>query len=150
MGVASAVGVLALCGGTLNPANLIAFPLILGVGVDNGVHVLNDYRRRTKRKPYELGFATGYGIFISALTTIVGFGTLMIARHKGLASLGLALAVGQAACMCTALLFLPALLGLLTRNKTTSLGITTKAALKRTVPQDEVLGTIPAAPPKAA
>ena len=111
MGMASAVGVLALFGGTLNPANLIAFPLILGVGVDNGVHVLNDYRRRTKRKPYELGFATGYGIFISAVTTIVGFGTLMIAQHKGLASLGLALTVGQMACMCTALLFLPAMLG---------------------------------------
>jgi uncharacterized protein len=117
MGVASAVGVLALFGGTLNPANLIAFPLILGVGVDNGVHVLNDYRRRTKKTPYELGFATGYGIFISALTTIVGFGTLMIARHKGLASLGLALMVGQAACMITALVFLPALLGMISGKK---------------------------------
>ena len=134
MGMASAVGVLALFGGTLNPANLIAFPLILGVGVDNGVHVLNDYRRRTKGKPYELGFATGYGIFVSALTSIVGFGTLMIARHQGLASLGLALTVGQAACMCTALVFLPALLGMISGKKTTSLGITTKAALKRTAP----------------
>ena len=150
MGIASAVGVLALLGGTLNPANLIAFPLILGVGVDNGVHVLNDYRRRTKGAPYELGFATGYGIFISALTTIVGFGTMMIAQHRGLASLGLALTVGQAACMITALVFLPAFLGMISGKKLTSFGITTKAALRRTEPREEVLGTIPPSPHKAA
>ena len=66
---------------------------------------------------YKLGFATGYGIFVSALTTIVGFGTLMIAQHRGVASLGLALAVGQTACMITALVFLPALLGMISRKK---------------------------------
>ena len=48
---------------------------------------------------------------VAALTTILGFGTLMIANHRGLASLGLAPTLGVTACMLTALVFLPAMLG---------------------------------------
>ena len=44
MGMIATLGFMALCGFSLNPANMIAFPLILGVGADNGVHVLHDYR----------------------------------------------------------------------------------------------------------
>jgi hypothetical protein len=43
MGVILALGVMGLCGVPLNPANMIALPLIVGVGVDNGVHVLHDW-----------------------------------------------------------------------------------------------------------
>ena len=53
MGVMLTLGILGLFGVPLNPANMIAFPLILGVGVDNGVHVLHDYlirRRRADRR----------------------------------------------------------------------------------------------------
>ena len=47
VGVVLTLGVMGLCGVPLNPANMIALPLIVGVGVDNGVHVLHDYRSRT-------------------------------------------------------------------------------------------------------
>src|SRR5207244_8802657 len=96
-------------GNDLNPANMIAFPLILGVGADNGVHVLHDYRGR-RHGSYFLTSSTGRGIMVAALTTILGFGTLMIASHRGLASLGLILTLGVTCCMLTALVFLPALL----------------------------------------
>ncbi len=113
VGVALTLGVMGLCGVALNPANLIALPLIVGVGVDNGVHVLHDYRGRDRRVPYRLGSATGRGVLVAALTTILGFGTLMVARHKGMASLGLALTLGQTFCMLAALVLLPALLRLI-------------------------------------
>jgi hopanoid biosynthesis associated RND transporter like protein HpnN len=113
MGMVAALGCLSLLGISLNPANLIAFPLILGVGADNGVHVLHDFRGRRRGAPYQLSHATGRGIMVAALTTILGFGALMIAQHRGLASLGLALTLGVSACMVTALVFLPALLGTL-------------------------------------
>jgi predicted RND superfamily exporter protein len=111
MGIVVAIGCLSLLGVSLNPANLIAFPLILGVGADNGVHVLHDFRNRRRGVRYQLSYATGRGIMVAALTTILGFGTLVIANHRGLASLGLALTLGVTACMLTALVFLPALLG---------------------------------------
>jgi predicted RND superfamily exporter protein len=82
------------------------------VGVDNGVHVLHDYRGRAAGVAYRLGAATGRGVLVAALTTVLGFGTLMTARHAGMASLGLALTLGVTFSMVTALVWLPALLRL--------------------------------------
>jgi predicted RND superfamily exporter protein len=107
---------MAMFGVPLNPANMIAFPLILGVGADNGVHVLHDFRSRDRTRRYRLSHATGRGIMVAALTTILGFGTLMISQHRGMASLGLILAVGVTCCMATALVFLPALLYVMGRR----------------------------------
>lgn len=117
MGMAATLGIMTLLGAPLNPANMIAFPLILGVGADNGVHVLHDFRSRDRTKRYRLSHATGRGIMVAALTTILGFGTLMFAQHRGMASLGLALTLGVTCCMATALVFLPALLYVLGKRE---------------------------------
>jgi predicted RND superfamily exporter protein len=100
-------------GRDLNPANMIALPLIVGCGVDNGVHVLHDWRSRPRR-PYFLAAATGKGVAVSALTTVLGFGALMISSHRGLSGLGFVLALGVTMCMTAALVLLPAGLTLIT------------------------------------
>jgi len=112
VGVVLTLGCMVLFGVAMNPANMIALPLIVGVGVDNGVHVLHDYRGRTPGVPYRLGSATGRGVLVAALTTVLGFGTLMTSRHQGMASLGLVLALGVSFCMIAALVWLPAMLRL--------------------------------------
>ncbi len=112
MGMGITFGAMVLLGIPLNPANMIALPLILGVGMDNGVHVLHDYRSRPPGV-YALSHATGRGILVAGLTTILGFGTLMISNHRGIYSLGLALSLGVSFCMLGALVSLPALLRLL-------------------------------------
>jgi len=109
IGVIILAGVMGITGTDLNPANMIALPLIVGAGVDNGVHVLHDYRSR-RRRPYTLERTTGLGIFVSALTTILGFGALMISSHRGMAGLGFVLAMGVTCCMVAALVLLPAVL----------------------------------------
>jgi hopanoid biosynthesis associated RND transporter like protein HpnN len=118
VGVIATLGLMGLFGVPLNPANLIAFPLILGVGADNGVHVVHDYRQRLGGKRYLLHHATGRGILVAALTTILGFGALMIGQHIGLASLGKVLFIGVTCCMAASLVFLPCLLSLLSVRKT--------------------------------
>jgi hopanoid biosynthesis associated RND transporter like protein HpnN len=110
MGVAMSLGVMTLAGMSLNPANMIAFPLILGVGAVYGVHVVHDYLARDRGKPYALSYMIGRAILVMALTNIISFGTLLISTHAGLSSLGLILALGVAFCMAAALLFLPAFL----------------------------------------
>jgi hypothetical protein len=56
---------------------------------------------------------------VAALTTVLGFGTLMVSRHRGLFGLGLILALGVTCCMLAAVVFLPALLRLVSlRNLT--------------------------------
>jgi hypothetical protein len=120
MGMIATLGFMAMFDFPLNPANMIAFPLILGVGVDNGVHVLHDFCSRNRKLRYHLSHATGFGIMVKALTTVLGFGTLMIAQHRGMASLGLILAIGVTCCMLTALVFLPALLYVMGKREKTA------------------------------
>jgi predicted RND superfamily exporter protein len=110
MGVTLALGILGLFGVALNPANMIAFPLVLGVGVDNGVHLLHDYLSVKAEGRHLVSQAIGRGVLVKALTTIIGFGTLMISSQRGLAGLGFCLTLGVACCMVTALVFLPAVL----------------------------------------
>lgn len=111
MGLCAAAGLMTLLNIPFNPANMIVVPLIIGVGTDNGVHVLHDFRSR-RGGVYTLTRATGQGIMVKALATVLGFGTLMISNHRGIYSLGLSLTLGVTCCMLTALVFLPALLRL--------------------------------------
>jgi hypothetical protein len=110
MGLVLSLGIMGLCGLALNPANVIAFPLILGVGVDNGVHVLHDFLLRRAAGRATISYPIGRGVLVKALTSMIGFGTLMISSERGLAGLGFSLTLGVGCCMLTALVFLPALL----------------------------------------
>src|SRR5262249_50714019 len=113
LAVVLALGVLGLLGVPLSPANMIAFPLILGVGLANGVHLLHDYLIRRREGmcggPAPVSRAIGRGVLVKALTTMIGFGALMISTERGLASLGFLLTLGVGCSMLTALLLLPAL-----------------------------------------
>ena len=120
VGVVLTLGCMVLLGVAMNPANMIALPLIVGVGVDNGVHVLHDWRGRRPGTSYRLGSATGRGVLVAGLTTVLGFGTLMISRHQGMASLGLVLALGVSFSMIAALVWLPAILRLMDEGKRTA------------------------------
>jgi preprotein translocase subunit SecF len=117
LAVIFSLGILGLFGVPLNPANMIAFPLILGVGVDNGVHILHDYLLRRRESGATISYAIGRGVLVKALTTMIGFGTLMIASERGLVGLGLILTLGVGCSMLTALVILPAVLHLWGRRR---------------------------------
>jgi predicted RND superfamily exporter protein len=108
------VGFMGWFGVPFNPANIMTLPLVIGIGVTSGIHILNRYAE--ERKPSILAKSTGKAVFISALTTIVGFGSLILAKHQGISSLGCVMAVGTTTCMLAALTFLPAILNLLSHR----------------------------------
>ena len=95
----------------LNPANIMMLPLVIGIGVTNGIHILNRYAE--EQTPGILARSTGKAVFVSGLTSIAGFGSLILAKHKGIQSLGYVMSCGLAACMLGGLVFLPAVLTLL-------------------------------------
>jgi hypothetical protein len=105
------VGIMGLLRIDFNPANIMTLPLVIGVGVTNGIHILNRFAE--EKTPRILAKSTGRAVLISALTTIAGFGSLMLAKHRGIASLGCIMSIGTATCMLAGLTFLPALLRLL-------------------------------------
>jgi predicted RND superfamily exporter protein len=107
-GMAQTLGLMGLVGIDLNPANLIGIPLILGIAVDYGVHIVHDALERPG--PYAISASTANSVLVDALTTILGFGALMVASHKGLESLGRVLTLGVTTCTITSLVFLPAVI----------------------------------------
>ena len=111
LGMAQTLGLMGLVGIDLNPANLIGIPLILGIAVDYGVHIVHDFLERPG--PYRISASTANSVLVDALTTILGFGALMVASHKGLESLGRVLTLGVTTCTFTSLVLLPAILALL-------------------------------------
>ena len=106
-------GLMGKLGIPFNPANIMTLPLLVGIGVTNGIHILNRYAE--ENNPSILARSTGKAVLVSGLTTIAGFGSLILAKHRGIASLGIIMAVGVATCMFVALTFLPCLLNLLER-----------------------------------
>jgi predicted RND superfamily exporter protein len=106
------VGIMELVGVRFNLANLVILPLILGIGVVDGVHIVHRFRDDRDGGTTILSKSTGQAVVLSSLTTIIGFGSLMVADHQGVYSLGLVLSIGVACCMLTSLTLLPALLKL--------------------------------------
>jgi len=96
-----------------NPANIMTLPLVIGIGVTNGIHILNRFAE--ERTPGILARSTGKAVLVSGLTAIAGFGSLILAQHHGIHSLGVIMAIGIATCMIAGLTFVPALLNLLCR-----------------------------------
>jgi len=89
-----------------NLANIFALPLILGVGIDNSVHLLHRYRQD---RDLNAAFKnTGSAIILSSTTTMIGFGSLHFASHQGMKTLGEILFVGVGCCLIAALTILPA------------------------------------------
>ncbi len=113
-GGALMMGILGILGVDLNPANLIVLPLVIGIGVDDGVHVVHDFRQQTSN--YRMSASTTNAIVLTSLTSMIGFGSMMVASHRGLYSLGLVLVVGVGACLFVSLVMLPALLTLFSRD----------------------------------
>src|SRR5262249_46394423 len=91
------VGVMVLFDVQFNPANIMTLPLIVGIGVTNGIHILNRFAE--ERDPSLLARSTGKAVLVSGLTTIAGFGSLILAKHRGIESLGFMMAIGVATCM---------------------------------------------------
>ncbi len=106
-----------LLGLPFNFANIIALPLLLGIGIDSSLHMV--HRSRSAGVVYEnlLHTSTARAIFYSALTTLVGFGSLVFSTHQGTASMGLLLTVGLFLTLVCVLIILPVLLHSTSKNK---------------------------------
>ena len=101
--------IIELTGLTLNMANILVVPLIFGLGVDTGIHVVHRYHH-ARSVTEVLRSSTPRAVTLSALTTIGTFFSLSFSPHKGAASLGLILSIAIAILMLVTFIVLPALL----------------------------------------
>jgi hopanoid biosynthesis associated RND transporter like protein HpnN len=96
----------------LNLANVIVLPLILGIGVDSGIHLVHRHRMGLLGAGSLLQSSTANAVLFSALTTGVSFATLALSNHLGIASLAQMLTVGIALMLAANVIALPAILTL--------------------------------------
>jgi predicted RND superfamily exporter protein len=110
-------GLLTVAGSVLfkvpfNFANVIALPLILGVGVDYGVYIVQNGRSVAGSDVNILRTASARAVLFGALITVANFGNLALSPHPGTRSMGIILSVGLAMTLLCALVLLPGLLAL--------------------------------------
>lgn len=109
------LGALAVTGVQLNVYNAVVLPCIVGVGIDNAVHIRHAYQRmRGARGAIGRVLATtGVAALLSSITTGIGFGAAMIARQGGLQSMGLTAMIGVACALFATTAVLPAAIHLI-------------------------------------
>ena len=96
---------------SFNLANFFAAPILIGICVDNGVHILHRYR---EGGPDRLTLAsTARAIVLTSLNNVLGFGCMATATHRGLQSLGIVMGMGAFFCMVSSLVILPPLLAVM-------------------------------------
>jgi len=109
----------------LNMANVVVIPLIFGLGVDNGIHVV----KRFHESPTIDGLlksSTPRAVFLSTLTTLGTFGALSFSSHQGIYSIGILLTCALSSLMVLTLIALPALLSVFSTSRAASSYIETR------------------------
>jgi predicted RND superfamily exporter protein len=100
-----------------NVANIVALPLVLGIGIAFGVHVMHRQRETDHPRIDDVIRGTGGAIFVAATTTMVGFAALTLSDYGGMRSLGIVMVIGIGTCLLATIFVLPAVLLLLRRSE---------------------------------
>jgi len=106
------LGTMQLLGISITILNFVATPLIIGIGIDDGVHIVEKYLHRRDQDLHKLIAACGKAVTLTSLTTIFGFSSLFLADYSGFQSLGLCAILGVFYCWLGAVVLLPLLLDL--------------------------------------
>ncbi|MEE2757496.1 MAG: MMPL family transporter [Myxococcota bacterium] len=108
LGIAYTLGLMVLLGIKINFFNMLVLPTIIGIGVDDGVHIYHRYRELGPNSARYVVRSTGMAAVLTSLTTSVGFGSLLTANLFGLNSLGLLSIIAIFAALFTTLFVMPA------------------------------------------
>ena len=107
-GIIWMMGIMNILGLKLNMMNIMVIPLIIGIGIDDGIHIMHRY---IIEKDLDVVFkSTGKAILLTTLTTMLAFGSLWFSTYRGLGSLGISLFIGAATCFLATLFIVPLIL----------------------------------------
>jgi predicted RND superfamily exporter protein len=93
--------------------SIMMIPLVIGIGIDSGIHILHRYKEEGRGSIPKVVQQTGKAVFLTTATTTLAFSSFLFAEHPGLRSMGEIPVVGIILCFLAAILFLPALIQML-------------------------------------
>jgi hypothetical protein len=111
------VGLMYDVGMKLSVMSVMGLPLIIGIGIDDGVHIIHRWKHEGNSRVYTVFSSTGKAILLTSLTTMLAFGSLMFSIFPGWVQFGASLFLGVAACFLTTVLVLSGLFGWIERKK---------------------------------
>ncbi|HSA58706.1 MAG TPA: MMPL family transporter [bacterium] len=110
LGVFWLLGVIYIFGIKLNFYNMIIIPAVMGMSIDNSIHIYHRYEEMGRGSLAKVLGSTGVAAMLASLTNASGFFGLLFCVHRGLYSIGLLAVIGVGTCFLSTLVFLPALL----------------------------------------
>jgi hypothetical protein len=102
----------ALLGIKVNFLDFVALPITLGLGVDYAINVAHRHDHEELPDPITTLRTSGSAVFVCSLTTIIGYGSLLVSDNLAIKGFGTASLIGEITCVLTALVLVPALLAL--------------------------------------
>ena len=117
LGLAGLVGLGAAAGVRVNFLNFVVLPITFGIGVDYAINIIQRYREEGPGSASRVVRETGAAVALCSATTIIGYGSLLVADNQALAGFGLMAALGEVTCLSAALIGLPAFLVLRERAR---------------------------------
>jgi predicted RND superfamily exporter protein len=115
-GLVWATGIMYLFDIRLNIYNIIAFPTVIGMGIDNSVHIFHRYREEGPGSMRLVLRTTGMALVATSMTNMVGFAGCLSAHHPALTAISTLALIGMSCCFVTSVTLLPALLQLRERR----------------------------------
>ena len=111
------VAACALLGLKVNFLDFIALPITLGIGIDYAINIAHRYTHEESPDVETTLRTSGSAVFICSLTTIIGYGSLLVSENLAIRGFGTASLIGELTCVTSALVIVPALLGLGRRRR---------------------------------
>lgn len=112
LGVTAMLGVMVLFDMSLNLFNAVVLPTVLGIGIDNAVHLMHAYHERGRGSVPLVVATSGRAALLSSATTAIGFGSSIIAHHLGIQQLGVLALIGVGTTFLASTVLLPSVLRL--------------------------------------
>ncbi len=111
-GVLMMIGVMEMSGMMMSLAVIYTVPIIIGIGIDDGVHIIHRYNVEGDSEHSKVFSSTGRAIMLTSLTTMLGFGSLWFATMRSLSYMGITLFIGVGTCFLSTVLVIPILAGM--------------------------------------
>ena len=111
------LGIMAVFDMDFTYASMMALPLIIGIGIDDGIHILHRYKTEGRGGLTHVVQYTGKAVLLTSLTTGIGFGSMGLASHKGFASMGQILFIGVWTCFISSVVVMPAIISIIEKAR---------------------------------
>lgn len=115
------LGTMKLLGIDITLLNFVATPIVIGIGIDDGVHIVEKYLHQPQDEMCKLIASCGKAVTLTSLTTVFGFSSLFMAQYSGFQSLGLCAILGVGYCWLASVFLLPLLITIFAKAKEASI-----------------------------